>query len=188
MAEATITWFVGVDWGSEGHQTCLLDAHGTIVGERECSHSAAGLAELGDWLLSIAGSANAVGISIEDRCLQVGDPRFIELRTWSRLAEELGSKRSSVAAKGPGLSLMELSTSPALLISLLSLPNCLRRPTSPNCTSWHRWTAGHGDACVASSGSSGRRGAIGDLAVCASGAVPVRCRCCQAACQDAPER
>jgi len=31
---------------------------------------------------------------------------------------------------------------------------------SANCTSWHRWTAGHADACVASSGSSGRRGAI----------------------------
>jgi hypothetical protein len=33
MAEETIVWFVGVDWGSEKHQACLLDTHGTIVGE-----------------------------------------------------------------------------------------------------------------------------------------------------------
>lgn len=50
MAEAMITWYVGVDWGSEKHQACILDAQGTIVGEREFSHSAAGLAELGGWI------------------------------------------------------------------------------------------------------------------------------------------
>ena len=150
MAEETIAWFVGVDWGSEKHQACLLDAHGTIVGERECSHNAVGLAELGDWILSIAGAANAVAVAIEvphgpvvdalfdrgflvyainpkqlDRLrdrfsvagakddrrdayvsadglrtdrhlfrrLQVADPRLVELRAWSRLAEELQEER-----------------------------------------------------------------------------------------------
>ena len=35
MVEEAIAWFAGVDWGSEKHQACLLDARGAIVGERE---------------------------------------------------------------------------------------------------------------------------------------------------------
>jgi transposase len=146
MAEETLTWFAGVDWGSERHQACLLDAQGDIVAEREFLHSGAGLAELGDWLLSMAGAASTVAVAIEvphgpvveslvdrgfvvhainpkqlDRLrdrfsvagakddrrdayvladgvrtdrrlfrrLHVADPRLIELRAWSRLAEEL---------------------------------------------------------------------------------------------------
>jgi transposase len=150
MTDETITWFAGVDWGSEKHQACLVDANGTIVGERECSHSAVGLAELGDWILAIAGAASAVAVAVEvphgpvvdalidrgfvvyainpkqlDRLrdrfsvagakddrrdahvsadslrtdrhlfrrLQVADPRLVELRAWSRLAEELQEER-----------------------------------------------------------------------------------------------
>ena len=65
MAEEMITWYAGVDWGSEKHQACILDPQGAIVGEREFSHSGAGLAELGDWILSIAGAASAVAVAIE---------------------------------------------------------------------------------------------------------------------------
>lgn len=146
MAAETIAWFAGVDWGSERHQACLVDAHGTVIGERDYPHSAVGLAELGEWILSISGTANAVAVAIEvphglvvdalldrgflvyainpkqlDRLrdrfsvagakddrrdayasadglrtdrhlfrrLQVADPRLVELRAWSRLAEEL---------------------------------------------------------------------------------------------------
>ena len=146
MTQETLRWFAGVDWGSERHHACLVDAQGNIVGAREFPHSGAGLAELGDWLLSIAGEANAVAVGIEvphgpvvdslvdrgfvvhainpkqlDRLrdrfsvagakddrrdayvlgdgvrtdrrlfrrLHVADPRLIELRAWSRLAEEL---------------------------------------------------------------------------------------------------
>src|SRR5437868_6602383 len=148
--QETIAWFAGVDWGSERHQVCLLDARGTTVGEREFPHSGEGLAELGDWLLSMASAASTVAVAIEvphgpvvdafidrgfvvysinpkqlDRLrdrfsvagakddrrdayvqadglrtdqrlfrrLQVADPRLIELRAWSRLAEELGAER-----------------------------------------------------------------------------------------------
>src|SRR5437588_1007579 len=56
--EGTILWFAGVDWGSERHQVCLLDAGGTTLGEREFPHSGEGLAELGDWLLSMASAAS----------------------------------------------------------------------------------------------------------------------------------
>ena len=63
-AEETFVWFAGVDWGSEKHQACILDQQGTVVGEQSFSHSGAALAELSDWLLSIAGTANAVAVAI----------------------------------------------------------------------------------------------------------------------------
>jgi hypothetical protein len=65
MTQETLSWFAGVDWGSERHHACLLDAQGHIVGEREFPHSGAGLAELGDWLLSMAGEAGTVAVAIE---------------------------------------------------------------------------------------------------------------------------
>jgi hypothetical protein len=65
MGEETIAWFVGVDWGSEKHQVCLLDSQGAIVGEREFSHSGTGLAELSDWILSMVGTTSAVVIAVE---------------------------------------------------------------------------------------------------------------------------
>jgi hypothetical protein len=46
MADETIHWFAGVDWGSAKHQICLLDGAGKVVGEREFAHSGAGLAAL----------------------------------------------------------------------------------------------------------------------------------------------
>jgi hypothetical protein len=150
MVEERIAWFAGVDWGSERHQACLLDAQGAIVGEREFPHSGKGLSELADWILSRTGISSAVAVAVEvphgpvvdilldrgfivhainpkqlDRLrdrfsvagakddrrdayvsadglrtdrhlfrrLQIADPRLIELRTWSRLAEELQEER-----------------------------------------------------------------------------------------------
>jgi transposase len=59
-------WFVGVDWATEAHQVCALDARGTVVGERSVAHSGTGLADLCSWLLEIgAGEAAAVHVSIE---------------------------------------------------------------------------------------------------------------------------
>lgn len=150
MTQETLAWFAGVDWGSERHQACIVDAQGKIADERVFPHSGAGLAELGDWLLSIAGGASSVAVAIEvphgpvvdtlvdrgfivhainpkqlDRLrdrfsvagakddrrdayvladgvrtdrrlfrrLHVADPRLVELRAWSRLAEELKEER-----------------------------------------------------------------------------------------------
>ena len=144
MAQEVLAWFAGVDWGSERHQACIIDA------ERAFVHSGEGLAELCDWLLSIAGTASTVAVAIEvphgpvvgtlidrgfvvhainpeqlDRLrdrfsvagakddrrdayvlgdgvrtdrrlfrrLHVADPRLIELRAWSRLAQELTEER-----------------------------------------------------------------------------------------------
>jgi transposase len=148
--EGRFAWFAGIDWGSEKHQACIVDQQGNVAGEREFPHSGAGLAELSDWLLSIAGAVSTVAIGIEvphgpvvdslidrgfvvhainpkqlDRLrdrfsvagakddrrdayvvadgvrtdrrlfrrLHVDDPQLIELREWSRLAEELQEER-----------------------------------------------------------------------------------------------
>src|ERR687894_2259626 len=150
MGDDDVRWFAAVDWGSEQHQACVLDSGGAVVGERAFPHGGAGLAALGDWLVSIAGDAGAVAVAIEvphgpvvDALLErgfavhainpkrldrlrnrisvagakddrrdarvaaaglrtdpplfrrvaVGDPGVVELREWSRLAEELQRER-----------------------------------------------------------------------------------------------
>jgi Transposase len=151
MAEETIRWFAGIDWGSAKHQACLLDRAGRVVGERAFAHGGAGLAALCDWLVSMAGDPSLVAVAIEvphgpvvdallDRGFAVyainpkqldrlrdrvsvagakddrrdarvaaaglrtdphlfrrvlaGNPSVIELREWSRLAEELQRERA----------------------------------------------------------------------------------------------
>ena len=44
MAEE-IEWFVGIDWASQSHQVCLIDAHGECLGERAVAHGGAGIEE-----------------------------------------------------------------------------------------------------------------------------------------------
>ena len=150
MADDTVSWFAAVDWGSAQHQACVLDRGGAVVGERAFPHGGTGLAALCDWLVSIAGDADAVAVAIEvphgpvvdalldrgfavhainpkqlDRLrdrfsvagakddrrdarvaaaglrtdphlfrrVAVSDPAVVELREWSRLAEELQQER-----------------------------------------------------------------------------------------------
>src|SRR3954468_11795036 len=150
MADETIHWFAGVDWGSAKHQICLLDGAGKVVGEREFAHGGAGLTALCEWVVSMAGDPGSVAVAIEvphgpvvdallDRGFAVyainpkqldrlrdrvsvagakddrrdarvaaaglrtdrplfrrvlaGDPSVVELREWSRLAEELQQER-----------------------------------------------------------------------------------------------
>jgi len=150
MADDNVSWFAAVDWGSEQHQACILDAAGEIVGERAFPHAGVGLAALCDWLVSVAGDPGSVAVAIEvphgpvvdalldrgfgvnainpkqlDRLrdrfsvagakddrrdarvaaaglrtdphlfrpVQAGDATVIELREWSRLAEELQQER-----------------------------------------------------------------------------------------------
>ena len=47
-----VRWFVGIDWASEQHQVCLLDANGHVVGERVFAHGGEGLAGLCAWLVA----------------------------------------------------------------------------------------------------------------------------------------
>jgi transposase len=61
-----IEWFAGIDWASQTHQACLVDAGGKILGERAFDHDGTGLAELCAWLLSMTGAEPAaIAVAIE---------------------------------------------------------------------------------------------------------------------------
>ena len=59
-------WFVGIDWGSEQHQVCVLDGNRRRLGERVVDHDGASLARLADWLWTVsAGQPQRVAVAIE---------------------------------------------------------------------------------------------------------------------------
>jgi transposase len=61
-----VRWFVGIDWATQSHHVCLLDAEGRRVGEREFAHGGAGLTELRDWLLEKTRAApGQIAVAIE---------------------------------------------------------------------------------------------------------------------------
>ncbi len=75
-------WFVGVDWASETHHVALLDAHGTVIGERAFPHGGAGLGALCDWLLATTGALAAtiaVAIEVPHGPVVVGASNYPEL-------------------------------------------------------------------------------------------------------------
>ena len=59
--------FTGIDWGSEVHQVWVTDETGERVGERTVAHTGAALAELGEWLVTLAGGDPA-GVAV---CLEI---------------------------------------------------------------------------------------------------------------------
>src|SRR5262245_10676493 len=59
-------WFVGIDWGSQQHQVCVLDRDRHRVGERAVDHDGASLAQLAAWLWTVsAGQPQRVAVAIE---------------------------------------------------------------------------------------------------------------------------
>src|SRR5215467_14976550 len=59
-------WFVGIDWGSQRHQVCVLDRDRRLVGERTVDHDGARLAQLTAWLWTVsAGHPQRVAVAIE---------------------------------------------------------------------------------------------------------------------------
>src|SRR5262249_33237697 len=59
-------WFVGIDWGSQQHQVCVLDRDRRRVGDRSVDHDGASLARLATWLWSMsAGQPQRVAVAIE---------------------------------------------------------------------------------------------------------------------------
>src|SRR5258708_12659183 len=59
-------WFVGIDWGSQQHQVCVLDRNRRLVGERAVDHDGASLAQLAAWLWTLsAGQPQRVAVAIE---------------------------------------------------------------------------------------------------------------------------
>jgi transposase len=59
-------WFVGIDWGSEKHQVCVLDGDRRRVGERVVEHNGASLTQLAAWLWALTrGQPQRVAVAIE---------------------------------------------------------------------------------------------------------------------------
>ena len=65
MQGITCRLFVGVDWGTELHQVCILDLDGQIVEERKVPHSATAVTEFLEWLSAVAPQSDAASIAIE---------------------------------------------------------------------------------------------------------------------------
>jgi transposase len=61
-----VVWFVGIDWATQSHSVCLLDAEARRVAQREFAHGGAGLTELRDWLLEkTRAAAGQIAVAIE---------------------------------------------------------------------------------------------------------------------------
>jgi Transposase len=59
-------WVVGIDWGSQRHQVCVLDRDRRQVGERAVDHDGASLARLADWLWALSGGPpQRIAVAIE---------------------------------------------------------------------------------------------------------------------------
>ena len=59
-------WVVGIDWGSQRHQVCVLDRDRRQVGERAVDHDGASLARLADWLWTVSvGQPQRGAVAIE---------------------------------------------------------------------------------------------------------------------------
>jgi hypothetical protein len=60
------SFYVGVDWGVEFHQACMLDAKGEKICQRRIEHSGPGMLELCDFLQALTnGKASALAVAIE---------------------------------------------------------------------------------------------------------------------------
>src|SRR5271157_5852169 len=107
-----VRFFAGVDWATETHQVCIVEAQGgKIIGERAFPHGGEGLAAQLDRFrdrFTVAGAkddrrdAHVLGDSLRTdrrafRRLSVEDPTVIELREWSRIADDLTQERTRLA-------------------------------------------------------------------------------------------
>jgi Transposase len=59
-------WFVGIDWGAQTHQVCVLDHDRQLVGARRVEPEGGALAECAAWLTNLAaGEVHRVAVAIE---------------------------------------------------------------------------------------------------------------------------
>ena len=65
MVETDYQIYVGIDWGSEAHQACVLDHERRIVAERSFAHAGDAIAEFAQWLRELADDPGRVAIAIE---------------------------------------------------------------------------------------------------------------------------
>ena len=61
-----VRFFVGIDWASQKHRVCVLDAAGRHVAERDVVHAGAELLELCDWLVAqTTAQSGEIAVAIE---------------------------------------------------------------------------------------------------------------------------
>jgi hypothetical protein len=61
-----VQWFVGIDWGTQRHQICVLDHLRQWVGTRTVEHRGTGLAPLVPWFTDLAaGDPACIAVAIE---------------------------------------------------------------------------------------------------------------------------
>ena len=114
MAEE-VEWFVGIDWASQSHQVCLVDARGECLGERAVAHlcvygiNPKQLDRFRD-RFTVAGAkddrrdAQVLGDSLRTdrhafRRLSNDEPVIVQLREWSRMADDLQQERCRLASR-----------------------------------------------------------------------------------------
>ncbi len=58
--------FVGIDWASESHEVCVLNAERRVIDRKNIEHSGTGIAELADWLVRLSNNQpSRVAVAIE---------------------------------------------------------------------------------------------------------------------------
>ncbi len=65
--EGHFCFYVGIDWATQNHEICLINADGKTIEQKKIEHSGSGIAQLIDWLDQICGGNRkrvAVGIEI----------------------------------------------------------------------------------------------------------------------------
>lgn len=75
-----VTWYVGIDWGSESHAVCVVDAAGHRREEGSVDHTADAVQTCLDWIMTFTGATPAqIAVAIEtprgavvDACLARG--------------------------------------------------------------------------------------------------------------------
>ncbi|HYO96426.1 MAG TPA: transposase, partial [Polyangiaceae bacterium] len=66
QSESTFSVFVGIDWGSELHQVCVMDSTRRVLLEKAFAHSRKGLGELVEAILKVTGEGTErVAVAIE---------------------------------------------------------------------------------------------------------------------------
>ena len=64
--ENAYRFYIGIDWASEAHQVCVLDAARRIVSERSFAHAGDAVAAFAEWLNELAGDdPGGVAVAIE---------------------------------------------------------------------------------------------------------------------------
>ena len=136
-----LTWFAGIDWGSQKHQACVLDAAGKVLGERVFEHGGEGLLQMADWLLSfVKGDASEVGVAVEtprgpvvESLMERG---FAVHSINPKQLDRFRDRLSPAGAKDDRLDARVLAS------ALRTDPHCLRRlePTDPAIIELREWS------------------------------------------------